>query len=217
MSPRATRLLALPCALLALLLHLAQEVWVSPRSWGLSLDWGVLVFAAALIVELGVPFAIYALVVWRTRKRPASWSFEFVAEPSPSWSGCLAIYLGWWAGGGLELERTPGRSYAHFVPLDAVTGLSLALAVVALVLAVVLSVDGRPGLQMRPEGITVRGLLGRRHAGWDGTLKIRPERLHIDRDFLNFTLWYYRANPASRAEIGTEAGARAVEGAYRQR
>jgi hypothetical protein len=103
-------------------------------------------------------------------------------------------------------------------PLDSISGLLLALGVVALALAVAHSTSDRLGLQLRPDGITVRGVLGRRRAGWDGLmLQIRPERLHIDRDFLDFTLWYYRAYPANRAAIGTRAGAGAVEEAYLQR
>jgi hypothetical protein len=216
-SPRTARLLALPFALLALVLHLAQVVWVSPRAWHLSVNQGLLVYAVAVILELGVPFGIYALIVRRAGKRPATWGPAFRAELSPWWSGYLAISSAWYAGGAVELDRMPGESHAHPAPLDSVSGLFLALGVVALALAVVLSVSGGPWLELHPDGITVRGVLGRRRAGWDGLLKIRPERLHIDRDFLDFTLWYFRAYPVNRAAIGTEAGARAVEQAYLQR
>ncbi|WP_203755290.1 PH domain-containing protein [Actinoplanes cyaneus] len=217
MSPRIARLLALPCALLALVLHLAQEVWISPRAWHLSADWGLLIYAAAIIVELGVPSAIYALIVRRAGKRPAAWSSAFLAEPSPSWSGYWVIFLAWWTVSGLVFERARGEDHAHLAPLDPVTGLVLVLSVAAVILALVLSIGNRPRLQLHPDGITVHGLVGRRRAGWDGLIKIHPERLHIDREFLNFTLWYYRAFPAYRAAIGTDAGARAVEDAYRQR
>lgn len=206
-TPRTARLLAIPFALLACLLLLAVRSWVHPHlSVGLSLA----VFGVAYLVQLGLPFGGYLLLTRRFRKGPATWGPEFSAGPSPQMTGTIVIMVGWQVGNAIDFAQDLRED-----PVLVTVG--LVFAVVLLVCAVLLAVTDRPRLDLTPAGLTFRGLIRRRSATWDEPFLIPAHRLFIDRDFLNFTRSYYRHAWTRRDEIGTEAGARAVEEAFRQR
>ncbi|MFI1989139.1 hypothetical protein [Actinoplanes sp. NPDC020271] len=218
MSARAARLLSLPFVVLAFLLQLVLKFWVQPLTWRMDSTAGSLVVAVvAFAATMVVPLGIYLLLIRRVEKQPAEWRTAFSVDALPRWAGRTAILIAWISGSAIPVEATPGTKAARLMALDPVNAVLLTFALLGLIVAVMISVSGRPALELRPDGITVRNLLLRKRTGWGGPIKIRPERLNIDRDFLDFTLWYYCAFPAARATIGTETGARSVEEAYRRR
>lgn len=160
MSARTARLLAVPFAVLAFALRLAEALWLRPLAWrtgasGLGIDLAIL--AASLIVPLGG----YLLLTRRARKRQASWRLDpdarrLFAGPTP-YGMAASVWGGWGAAGVVPVERVPNEDRARIADSVLPGPVAIPLALLLLLLVVVVPLLTRPTMALDREGITVRG------------------------------------------------------------
>ncbi|BCY11999.1 hypothetical protein [Actinoplanes sp. L3-i22] len=193
MQLREARLLAIPFALLAVLLRLAQGLWVHPSTRDTGRLLQLAVSGAAFAVSLFLPVLIYWLITRQFWKRPAAWSPGFSAGPSLSQRGIFTIMLGWQAGNALDFARESSLGWGGLV--------FLAAALVFLAGAIAAPMINRHSVRLDPDGITYQGLLRRRRTRWDEPFRVPTGGLHIDPAYLSVSLNFYRTHPERRAEL----------------
>src|SRR5689334_12384664 len=191
MQLRKARLIAIPFALLAILLRVAQGLWVHPSARDTGRPAQLAIFGAAFVVSLFLPILVYWLITRQFRKRPAAWSPGFSAGPAPHRHGILAIMLGWQAGNALDFARDPSLGWGGLV--------FLAAALTFLAGAIAAPMINRPSVQLDQDGITFLGLLRRRRTRWDEPFRVPTGGLHIDPAYLSVGLNLYRDHPERRA------------------
>jgi len=225
-SAVAARLLALPFVLLAFALEQVHEFWIKPLIWQqFESGWAATAaWVLSLLATVTIPLCVYLLLTRRAGRRMADWQVDqdgrrFTASTASRRLGAWAVVLGYMAGGLPITERVPGENRVRFADFDYGTPISIAAAVIALVVIVVLVLLGRPDIALDPEAITLRQVWGRRRIPWEhsGTPTLdqfSADRFQVDPAFLAYTVWYYTGYPGCRAEIGTASGLAALRSSF---
>jgi uncharacterized membrane protein YbhN (UPF0104 family) len=244
-TARQARLIAIPFMLLSFALRLADAFWLRPLAWRLDpvTGWFAVSFGTFIAAVL-VPLGAYWLICRSALRRPSTWRVEegrFVTHASAITTGRFGIVVGWIFAGLVDTERVAGTDRVRLSPLDGFTAVTLAVAVVLLLLTVLVLISDRPRLTLSADGFTLLTPIGGRSARWDelvpdhrgaptgrrvavidavrqtpsGARKVRlpTARLDIDPAFLAHTIRFYVDVPATRIRIGTDEGLRELQDA----
>jgi hypothetical protein len=231
-----------PFVVLAFGCRLVYQFWAQPWTWRIQ-SWGAVALLVSMVlaaVSVAAPMGVYLLVIRKALRPGATWHVSgdghaFVAAASPRFDGPSAIALGWFAAGIILTERVPNGDRMRLAHFGAATTVSMVLAVVVLIGALVLVSLDSPRLVLDADAITLRRVRGRLRIRWDelapggptpprrksadlilhqaapspaGAVvshKIPARRLHVDPAFLVHTIRCYVDCPDLRLGIGTQA------------
>ncbi|WP_203912498.1 hypothetical protein [Rhizocola hellebori] len=169
MSATALRWSAVPLGMLAFALRLAATLWWEPFTWRFNWFVSLLLWLAAMIVTVGVPFGIFALLS-RGYRRPAEFALGkrgFTAPLSPIGAGSQAILLLFLAGGLVVTERVPNSDSMRLAEFNNGWFASLIIASVLAAGAVTIVLTRRQQLLLDAEGLTIRRWWRGRRLKWD--------------------------------------------------
>ena len=148
---------------------MALNLWWQPVTWRFSGVVELLLILAAMLVAVGIPFGIFALLS-RRYQRPAEFAADergLIVSSSPVFAGTQAILWMFLGAGLIATERVPNGDSMRLADFGFTSLISSILAGVFVAGAVAFLVVRRPQLVLDSEGLTIRRLRSRPRLAWD--------------------------------------------------
>jgi hypothetical protein len=168
MSPTALRLCAIPLGLLAFALRLMVTFRVEPLTWDLNV--GTILIMGGVLIAVGIPLGIFALLGAARCRRPASFALGragFIVPASPIYGGLCAITLMSLSGGFVMSERAPNGDSMRLAQIDFAMPASAIMVGLCWIGALTFIFVQRPQVYLDAGGLTIRRVRHGTRIAWD--------------------------------------------------